>query len=72
MFVFRVAEDVDPYGVTQTTDGCGDDITTIEYNHYVCRGRRSTAARSRHGSDNRIGLSFTTVLPLRYLDDPIR
>ena len=25
------------------------------------------AARSRHGSDNRTGLSFTTVSPLRYL-----
>ena len=34
------------------------------------RGRRSTAARSRHGSDNRIGLSFTTVSPLCYLDGP--
>ena len=35
-----------------------------------CWDRRSTAARSRHGSDNRIGLSFTTVSPLCYLDCP--
>ena len=27
-------------------------------------------ARSRHGSDNRLRLSFTTVSPLRYLGDP--
>ena len=35
-----------------------------------CRDRRSTAVRSRSGSDNRTGLSFITLTPLRYLDCP--
>ena len=48
----------------------------------LCRGEKRTnfnrpvgdgglaAARSRHGSDSRTGLSFTTVPSLRYLDVP--
>ena len=40
----------------------------IHLNH--CRDRRSTAVRSRSGSDNRTGLSFITLTPLRYLDGP--
>ena len=32
----------------------------------TCRDRRSTAARSRSRSDNRTGLSFIALAPLRY------
>ena len=51
---------------TRSQNGC----VCFSCKKYACRDRRSTAARSRHGSDNRIGLSFTTVSPLCYLDCP--
>ena len=37
---------------------------------YLRRGRCLAAARSRSRSDNRTGLSFIALTPLRYLDDP--
>ena len=37
---------------------------------FVAGGGILVATRSRHGSDNRTGLSFTTVPPLHYPGDP--